>query len=303
MMEYQGMRARLLGRSVRFIRTSELIQWAKEWKNELGDYDVIIGIPRSGLIPAMAMADESCPFTTPELLAQGKAFKPDPGLLDKISKAIANGISDAALEEMIIQDGIALHIEPHRAFMVDDTMNTGDSMSSAKAMLPSGLKVDCGAVIASKEFTGNGHRYHKLLSRDRYGEWNLSVANLGKVVSDMDGVFCENPPPSGYEEWIKDPTPNFLPIHDIDIIVTARQERYREITERWLRGHNVRFGVLKMELDVDGRIDLINSLPSPPDMILESDHGHALKLWKFTGVPTLCFDTMTMFSHGWERAE
>ena len=58
----------LMGPKLQFMTIEQLIAWSREWSKELPQYDAVIGIPRSGLIPAMTIAEERrIPFSTPEL--------------------------------------------------------------------------------------------------------------------------------------------------------------------------------------------------------------------------------------------
>lgn len=282
------------GRSVRFIKTDELIQWSREWSARLSSYDLIIGIPRSGLIPAIVIAGElGIPFSTPGLYNLGMVYHADDKILDMVIHAIWQGIEESKIEWLVFgnatedKDFAGMHI-----LLIDDTINTGESLGKASSQLSSELMVDVGAVVASKEYIENGQLYYKTLTRDRIFEWNLSGLDMKKVASDMDGVLCENAPLNGYESWIVDPEPNFLPKSLIGWIITARQEKDRKITEAWLDRNGVTYGVLLMDMDLDRRIEFIRSMRPRPDLILESDSGHAKRIWNCTGIPTLCFDTM-----------
>jgi hypothetical protein len=58
----------LLGRNIEFITFQQLTEWTIEWTKRLPqDYDVIVGIPRSGLIVASIIACRlGKPLTTPD---------------------------------------------------------------------------------------------------------------------------------------------------------------------------------------------------------------------------------------------
>jgi len=127
----------------------------------------------------------------------------------------------------------------------------------------------------------------------------MGVMNLGVVISDLDGVFCEDAPLAViYDEWINDPKPNFLTKMPIHTIVTARKERFRKQTEEWLARYGVRYSQLVMEIDFDDRITMVNRMRPRPNIIFESDDSHARKLWKGTRVPTICFDSTKIYCRG-----
>lgn len=300
--EVSSFMAEYFGRPTIFISTNQLIEWSKEWARTLPRCDVVIGVLRSGMIPAMVISSElGIPFSTANLYRQGDVFRSNQDVFNNVIQMIWNGVSDDDLERYIQFNSTLEGKVGNTVLVVDDTINTGGNMQKIVATMPSDLHINFGAVISSKEYVNSEWLNHIQLPRDRYGEWNMAVADIGSVVSDMDGVFCENPPVEGYEAWIKDPRPLFLSQHPIAVIVTARNERYRDVTEAWLKKYHIQFGKLEMGVGVDERIDLINHLDRPPEIILESDSIHAEKIWKGTGIPCLCFDTMRMYSRAIPR--
>ena len=255
---------RKLSNHIRFIHTSELLNWAGKmaWSIQ-SPYDTIVYVPDSGYLPGRVMADI---FQYP-LLSSDSSFEAH---------------------------------SPKNILIVDDTANTGETMKLAKAKVQTAFpnaKVETAAVIVSKGHEFVVDHYHTAIQRDRMCEWNMHKADLGHVVTDMDGVLCENPK-ENYLEWIySDPKERFIPERKLDTIVTARREEYRLVTQRWLAQHGVRYESLKMGLtDMNDRIELIKGMRPKPDLILESDISHAKRLWNSTGIPTLCFDTKEMFS-------
>jgi len=309
--EATGLKAKSLGRSITFVRTQELIDWSRAWAKELPRHDVVVGIPRSGLIPAIAMAYEmDVPFSTPELLAQHQGFKATEGLLAQVSEAITSGTSDKDLENMITSSSEQLPIYQvsDTILLVDDTANTGGAMDRVRALMPADKVVTCASVIGTKEYRRDGWHYYKMLPRDRFCEWNFTTIDFSRSVSDMDGLLCVDAPlPSlspgedylkVYETWIAEAEPRFIPHGPVGTIITARAEKYRKMTEQWLAEHNVTYGQLLMETTQDQRIVFINKMKVRPTFVLESDIGHARKIWKRTGIPTFCTDSMQIYSRG-----
>lgn len=255
---------RKLSNHTRFIRTSELLNWAGKMAWSIQDpYDAIVYVPDSGYLPGRVMADIfQCP-----LLSSESSFNAQ---------------------------------NPRNILIVDDTANTGETMKLAKAKVQTAFpnaKIETVAIIVSKGHEEVVDHFWEAIQRERFGEWNMHKANLGRVVTDMDGVLCENPK-GDYLHWLDSgPAELLIPERKLDTIVTSRSEEHRLLTQRWLAQHGIKYDSLKMGLtDLNDRIELIRKMRPKPDLIMESDIGHAKRLWNSTGIPTLCFDTKEMFS-------
>lgn len=253
---------RKLPHHVRLMRTCELLQWSKEFAHRLERFELVIYIPDSGIYPGAIISGAfGCPMLSSDTPMTG---------------------------------------HPRTVLIVDDTANTGETMKAALAKVQAAFpdaKVETAAIIVSKGHEEVVDHFQEAVQRERFGEWNMHKANLGRVVTDMDGVLCENPK-ENYLEWLySDPKERFIPERKLDTIVTARREEYRLVTQRWLAQHSVRYESLKMGLiDLNDRIELIRKMRPKPDLILESDINHSKRIWNSTGIPTLCFDTKEMFS-------
>lgn len=295
---YNDWFGRYFGRSMIFITTEQLIAWSREWHSTLPTFDLLVGNPRSGMIPAVALSEFGTPFTTPSSLEGGVAYSYSPLGFREMVDAIVGGCSDEDLEDLVRRLFPRAGTDSWRkAILLDDTINTGSkALPVLEKVRGSGLEISFGAVVASKEFDPiPGSLYYKTLLRNRLGEWNLSHANFGRVVSDMDGVLCQDPPAEGYDEWIQDPKARFIPSGRIDTIFTARLERYRPVTEKWLESHGVKYERLVMGIPIEDRIREISRMRPRPDLVLESDVSHAERIWKGTSIPVLCFDAKKIY--------
>jgi hypothetical protein len=69
---------------------------------------------------------------------------------------------------------------------------------------------------------------------------------------DMDGLICQDPPMhdkyvAEYETWLSEAKPRWVPrVIPCKAIVTARLEKYRLVTENWLRCHGAKYDRLIM---------------------------------------------------------
>jgi hypothetical protein len=93
--------------------------------------------------------------------------------------------------------------------------------------------------------------FFEILEWPRIFQWNIMNSWLNtNSVYDLDGVLCENPKIDDdgelYINEISNAKPKFITKFKIGIICTCRLEKYRNITENWLREHNVTYDKLVM---------------------------------------------------------
>jgi len=271
-----------------FVTVDELVIWTTEWlKSFEENYDIIIGVPRSGLLVANMIALKlGKPLTTPDLLIKDCYWK----------------------SELIPQKN-----KYKKVLLVDDSITTGKAMEKSLRILSQSQKcihITKAALIATNESKSLVDLYYKIIPHPRLFEWNLLHASKGILASDMDGVICENCPPGVdsneelYIEWIKNAKQYLIPTFEIDIIVSNRLEKYRADTEEWLAKHGVLYKKLvlwsinsKQERKgryAQNKIDTI--LKYKPEIIWESSINEAKQIYEATKIPTLCIDEMILFS-------
>ena len=287
----------LKGKQFNFINVDQASIWTMEWvKTFPAQYDLIVGVPRSGMLVATIIALKlGKGLTTPELFKEGKFWH-------------SNQVKDRLAWE-----------EVKHVLVVDDSVDTGRSMSKAMDAIRSAghdTKVTKGALIVHGETSSMVDLYHKVLGHPRVFEWNIlhrkiaSYWGHGVLAVDMDGVLCSDCPPGvdqdelRYVEWINTARPYLIPAFEIDSIVTSRLEKYREATENWLREHNVKYKELHM-WDIPNKSDrngefakhkIVELLRLKPDMYWESNLAQSQEIWDNTRIPTLCIDEMTLLN-------
>ncbi|MDT8286028.1 MAG: hypothetical protein RQ748_02870 [Elusimicrobiales bacterium] len=271
-----------------FVRLEELLAWSLSWAPSLSGFDLVIGVPRSGLLVAGVIAARlGKPLATPETLRSGLCWRGGPGA----------GPTDKA----------------GRVLLVDDSVHSGKTMNLVAAgvreTLP-GAVVETAALIAAPGSERMVDYFFRTVKVPRLFEWNMLHVKKGALLCDLDGVICENCPPGTdgdekeYSRWIGNAKPYLVPSFEIDCILSARLEKYRTETESWLRKNGVRYGKLLLwDLpDKDSRKGLFSEYKISrvkevkPEMVWESNPGQAADIHRATGIPTLCVDTMTM--HG-----
>ena len=287
----------LEGKQFSFVTVDQTTIWTTEWiKTFPAQYDLIVGIPRSGMLIASIIALKlGKGLTTPELFREGKFWH-------------SNHIKDRLAWDEI-----------KHVLLVDDAVDTGRSMSAAMDSIRSAghdTIVTKASLIVHKKTLSTVDLYHKVVAHPCAYEWNIlhrkiaSYWGHGVLAVDMDGVLCSDCPPGvdqdelRYVKWINSARPYLVPSFEIDSIVTNRLEKYREATENWLREHNVKYKELHMwnipdKSDRNGEFakhKIEELLRLKPDMYWESSWAQSQKIWAKTKIPTLCIDEMTLLS-------
>lgn len=189
--------------------------------------DLIIGIPRSGLMVANMLALYlNKKISTPELFSNNVI----------ISNGTSRPIDNNEIKTVLV---------------VDDSCNTGKSMSTVKR----NVKDNVNYIYLAAYTTNHGKQfldiYFEILEQPRIFQWNImnSWINIDAVY-DLDGVLCENPKVDDdgelYINEITNAKPKFITKYKIGTVCTCRLEKYRSITETWLRKYNVAYNRLVM---------------------------------------------------------
>jgi len=264
----------------------------KRWIPELpNDLDLIVGIPRSGMLVANLLSLYlNLPLTDVEGLCEGRIFQSGPRL-DSVRTDVLSKIN-----KMIV---------------VDDSVYSGTQMKKIKAQLSgAGIshKIYYGAVYVSPE----GHKYvdfwYKNVDLPRIFEWNIMHHGvLTDSCVDIDGVLCRDPSPQEnddgdkYRQFISTVNPLVVPTKTVGWLVTCRLEKYREITEKWLKKHGIRYShLIMMNLpDKETRIALGTHADfkakvyktTNAALFIESSYSQAQEIARRSGKSVFCTET------------
>ena len=191
------------------------------------DIDIVVGIPRSGLLPANLIA-----------LYINKP-------LADIDSFVKGDVYGHGHRRMSQENG-----EIRKALIVDDSIFSGTSMNEAKEKLNHAV-FKCEycflAVFVHPDSKDMVNLYCEEVSSPRVFQWNLfhHPGLIPYSFFDIDGVLCDNPPVDDdgpqYLNYILTAAPKFIPTCEIDTIVTCRLEKYRYATETWLYNNHVRY--------------------------------------------------------------
>jgi len=218
-----------------FISYKELVNDTRALASKLKPHDLVVAIPRSGLIPGCIISELwGKPLTTPDMVAKDK-----PEVLS-YGRRLQGGLPSIG-----------------SILVIDDSFNHGNELDKCKEKLksvPKGIHITYAAVYGRKN--DKGCLCYKLVPQPRQFEWNwLHHESIEATCFDMDGVLCvkpthmENDYGDNYEVFLKFTKPKFIPQVAIPAIITGRLEKYRPQTEAWLDKHNVNYKELIMRKD------------------------------------------------------
>ena len=194
-----------------------------------------------------------------------------------------------------------------RLLVVDDTVYAGTAMKNFKSRFLE--DVYFAATYVKPEAKDLVDFYAKELPPPHLLEWNLfNCTYIQEALLDFDGILCPNVPfeiledEEKHKEWLSNVKPFYhrLPKFKCKGIVTARFERYRDITENWLARHNVKYERLIMmpnEMEEDRLRDHVETsstykakhfVESDAKFFIESEVPEAIRIRKKSGKFVIC---------------
>ncbi|GAB5563755.1 MAG: phosphoribosyltransferase family protein [Winogradskyella sp.] len=255
------------------------------------DFDLIVGVPRSGMLPANLLALYlNLPYTDLHSFINGHIYKAG-------------------------ERGQYFDIKQFKkVLVVDDSVSSGSAMKKCKASLADlesqfDLKYAAIYVLPGKQNTVDYS--FETVGIPRYFQWNIfNHSTLDKACFDIDGVLCVDPTPEQnddgpkYKEFLLNATPLYIPKAKIGALVTSRLEKYREETEIWLKNHGVKYDKLIM-------LDLPNAKArqkannhgghkantykdSYYNLFFESELHQAIEINRITQKPVFCTQNFQM---------
>jgi len=240
----------------------------------------IVGIPRSGMIPASVIATQRhLPLW--QLTEDGKL------------ELLGYGNRGRSFGFPRDRDGPLA--------VIDDTVYAGNSMARARAALANRKALFC-SVFVRPDRTAAVDYFGRQLPSPQILEWNLmnSQQFVGRaanpiygsgVACDFDGIICHDHASGGVPG-----TPYLVPrVHPCRLIATGRHERERAKTEDWLRKHGARWE--RLEMLADGVAPTAEHIAAhkarwfgsePFGFFLESEPEQAALIQRLTGKLVIC---------------
>ena len=257
--------------------------------------DLIVGIPRSGMIPAymlgLMLSKQVCSLY--EFLNED--FKTNTTVRVKFSGEIKN------------------------VLIIDDSILSGNAYTKAKDLIKQS-KLDKLYNITYCAIYYKDDNYKKFIdialekvNSPRIFQWNyLNHCFLQDAAFDIDGVLCKDPLPQEnddgekYKNFLLNAKPLFIPQYKIPYIITSRLEKYRKETEEWLKNNNVKYDHLimlngytaeerkKLNLHAKFKAEQYKKLKDI-QLFIESDKRQAEEISKLTGKLCFCASTDELF--------
>lgn len=269
------------------------------YKIHTESYDLVVGIPRSGMIPAYFIS-----------------------LYLNINVTDVNGlITNQSLKKASVRQLKNPIDMPHNAnniLLVDDSIISGNSMQETLDSIPQQLKdkITKLVIYSDRPRRDDVDQYLEVLPTPRVFEWNIFHRPLlEKACVDIDGVLCLDPSPeqnddgNKYINFLLNARPHILPSYKIHSLVTSRLEKYRSHTEQWLKKHNILYeNLIMLDLpDKESRLRLNAHAAHKAayfkksknlEIFIESNGNQAKEIANITGKPCYCVDENFMYTPG-----
>lgn len=193
------------------------------------DCSGIVGVPRSGMLPASMLATQ-LHIPLGEIDGHGKI------------RWLASGSRGGG--------GLASQAGP--VVIIDDTVYAGSAMRRARLQVGK-INALFAAIYVRPEVTSAVDLYARALPAPHLLEWNFanngpmcgfaSDSSFGNgIASDLDGIICHDEHSGGPVG-----TPYLTPrLHPVKLIITGRNEKYRAATENDLNRWRVKWGRIVM---------------------------------------------------------
>jgi uncharacterized HAD superfamily protein len=218
---------------VKYINYRQMIDDVQAWSRRLPEFRAIVGVPRSGLIPAAVLAlSRNVPMYS----------------LDDVLECGMLPIREWSLRR---RPTGPVH---GPTLVVDDTVWDGNTISLLRDTLAH-LPNFCLAAYATSGVAPLDFHCHHFGREPLLTEWTVFHCDFNRLVlTDLDGVLCEDWPHPGedgvYEERYAHHLTNaaclIRPSCRLGGIVTSRLAKYREATEAWLVRNRITYEQLVM---------------------------------------------------------
>lgn len=254
--------------------------------------DLVVGIPRSGLLAANLLSLVSnIPLTDLDSLLEGRIYSSG---TTKRTKHLHQNLADM-----------------RRILILDDSIDTGRAMLEArKKIANAGLQADIifAAVYGTEASHPDADLVLEKVPHPRTFQWNLMHhIVLEQACVDIDGVLCldpteqENDDGEAYRRFLNEAVPLHTTSRKIGWLVTSRLEKYRALTEAWLKSQGIEYGELVMldlpsaeerrRLGVHGNFKAEFYRNAESTLFIESEEGQAEIIARVSGKPVLCVET------------
>jgi uncharacterized HAD superfamily protein/hypoxanthine phosphoribosyltransferase len=263
------------------------------------DVDLVVGIPRSGILPAITIA-----------LMLNLRYADLDRFLDGRLAGAGSTKHHAGL--------IGAIAEARHVLVIDDSLNRGHAMREVRARLEhlgETVRFTFAAAYVVPDGKDEVDIAFEIVPLPRIFEWNfIHHVYLEHACVDIDGVLCldprkdENDDGASYLRFLASATPLYRPTRRLGCLVTSRLEKYRPATEAWLDSHGVTYDKLVMldlpsakerqRLSVHGRFKGEIYRDSKAMLFIESEQSQAIEIARISGKPVLSIERQEMVYPG-----
>jgi uncharacterized HAD superfamily protein/hypoxanthine phosphoribosyltransferase len=255
------------------------------------DIDMIVGIPRSGLLAANILAlhlnlplSDLDGFLDGRILSMGRTRK-----LQKHKRRLS---------------------DIHKVFVLDDSLCSGTQMEAVHQKIRNSnvkQQIQYGVVYVVPGSEKKVDIAFEVCPLPRIFEWNFIHNDvLQNSCVDIDGVICRDPTEAEnddgerYIKFIETCSPLFIPTLPVGYLVTCRLEKYRKQTEQWLENHGVKYNKLimmnfpdkraRLEAGSHGEFKAKVYREAGTELFIESSLRQAVEIADKSGKPVLCIE-------------
>ena len=259
------------------------------------DIDLVVGVPRSGLLAANILALHlNLPLTDVDGLLEGR---------------LLCGGKRASHAEQRLQAR-----EKIKVLVVDDSILTGRQMEQVRNKIRASHlshQILYAAVYVTPETREKVDLHFEVVPQPRLFEWMMFHCYwLQHSCVDIDGVLCRDPTEEEnddgprYIDFLENVEANIIPAYPIGWLVTTRLEKYRSRTEEWLAKWHIRYKKLVM-MDLPskearqaagnyGSFKARVYRRTGAVMFIESSVRQAEEIARLTGCPVFCMESRKM---------
>ena len=259
------------------------------------DIDLIVGIPRSGLIPATMLG----------VILSKKVIT--------LNEFINNIYDFETTTRIIFTKDIK------NVLIVDDSILSGNTFKNVQNKLKElGLHLKYNIKYLAVYYNSENYKDNidialQKVNTPRLFQWNyLNHVFLGTAAFDIDGVLCKNPTDeendngNKYRQFILHAKSLYIPQYKIPYLITSRLEEYRAETEEWLNKNNIKYDHLimlngytaderkKLNLHAKFKAEQYKKLEDIR-LFIESDRNQAIQISKLTKKLCFCATTDELF--------
>lgn len=246
------------------------------------DIDLIVGIPRSGMIIASIIGE----FISKPVISIWELNK------------------DIQYRKFNTGSFTPLPTEIKKILLVDDAIGYGITMDNAVKFIREKNDFEIVRfVVFVEEYGRQKTDIFCAVFKDQFMPFSTLKRACDVGCFDIDGVLCEDVPDSEnddgerYIRFISNSRQMFVPDRPIHTLVSGRLEKYRTVTEEWLRRHGIQYRHLvllnlpnnseRAKINVaDYKADVY--LKSGCEVFVESDYNEGSRIKELTRKPVFC---------------